>query len=335
MFFKSKLMLSMLFSVVLIQPAFAMGETNDILMPKGMWKDPATGLIWDRCSLGQMWNGATCIGNVKKYNFFQALSAAKQSTTGEFTDWQLPSAMQLDSIIKCANKHIGYDIEVKLKTFPDGSGGNYTTLGSPGCGGSNSDFHVDQAVFPKHQFASNYWSSTTAFILNDGTVGDIPDHGSECYFNNSGICEGSNGTGGWPYKDRWASVRLVRLNESLGREAIVKAIEARINQARELKRMYQLEQQLEQIEQLKKAQLAQERAKKESEAYDRRVADFRKSVKEGDDASQGVVVQVKGNLVKIQTNDSQCSQRNYNGSCTNYINTPVEKWFKRSEIYPK
>ncbi len=66
-----------------------------------------------------------------------------------------------------------------------------------------------------------------------------------------------------------------------------------------------------------------------------RLEKFRKNVSPGDNVSTGIVVEVKGNLIKIQTNDSQCSQRNYEGNCTNYINTPAEKWFKRSEVYPR
>lgn len=62
---------------------------------------------------------------------------------------------------------------------------------------------------------------------------------------------------------------------------------------------------------------------------------FRKLIQLGDDTNYGVVVEVKGSLVKIQTNDSQCSQRDYDGNCKNWINTPVEKWFKRSEVYPQ
>lgn len=66
-----------------------------------------------------------------------------------------------------------------------------------------------------------------------------------------------------------------------------------------------------------------------------RINKFRKHVAPGDNASTGIVIEIRGNLVKIQTNDSQCSQRDYQGACTNYINTPAEKWFKRSEIYPQ
>jgi hypothetical protein len=38
---------------VCLQPTFAADENNDTLMPKGIWKDPTTGLIWSRCSVGQ------------------------------------------------------------------------------------------------------------------------------------------------------------------------------------------------------------------------------------------------------------------------------------------
>ena len=80
-----------------------------------------------------------------------------------------------------------------------------------------------------------------------------------------------------------------------------------------------------------------QQAKDEKQLAQLRIAKieaFRKSVQEGDDTINGVVVSVKGNLIKIQTNDSQCTQRDYNNNCVNYINSPVEKWFKRSEIYP-
>lgn len=77
-----------------------------------------------------------------------------------------------------------------------------------------------------------------------------------------------------------------------------------------------------------------EQARKEQEAYDRKVAAFRKNLQVGDDAKQGMVIEIKGNLIKIQTNDSQCTQRDYKGNCENWMNTPVEKWVKRSELYP-
>lgn len=62
---------------------------------------------------------------------------------------------------------------------------------------------------------------------------------------------------------------------------------------------------------------------------------FRKHLQPGDDTNFGTVIEVKPNMVKVQTNESQCSQRDYTGTCLNWINTSAEKWFKRSEIYKK
>lgn len=72
----------------------------------------------------------------------------------------------------------------------------------------------------------------------------------------------------------------------------------------------------------------------EEDSYRRRTVNFRRVVKEGDDTTLGVVVEVKGSLVKVQTNESQCTQRDYRGACLNWMTTPAEKWLKKSEIYP-
>jgi len=79
-----------------------------------------------------------------------------------------------------------------------------------------------------------------------------------------------------------------------------------------------------------------EREQREAEAkHEAMLQKFRKNIKMGDDTSDGVITEIKGSLIKIQTNQSQCSQRDYKDNCVNWINTPVEKWFKRSEVYPR
>jgi hypothetical protein len=69
--------------------------------------------------------------------------------------------------------------------------------------------------------------------------------------------------------------------------------------------------------------------------FERKTAAFRKSARVGSDTSQGPIVEIRGDLVKVQTNESQCTQRDYDGGCRNWMSTPVEKWVKRAEIYPK
>ncbi|TWV83565.1 WG repeat-containing protein [Moraxella sp. VT-16-12] len=72
------------------------------------------------------------------------------------------------------------------------------------------------------------------------------------------------------------------------------------------------------------------------------LAEFRKKLAQGDDvfyetsndAGKGMIFEIKGNLVQVQTTELQCTQRDYRGDCQNYVKNPVAKWVKRSEIYP-
>jgi len=76
------------------------------------------------------------------------------------------------------------------------------------------------------------------------------------------------------------------------------------------------------------------KANKEQKEHESNLQKFRTNIREGDDTTDGVVVQVKGSLIKVQTNESQCTQRDYKDNCVNWVNTPAEKWFKKSEVYP-
>lgn len=74
-------------------------------------KDNKTGLIWQRCSLGQTWNGSTCTGTANTYPWQNALKAAKAVGNG----YRLPNIKELTSIVelKC------YAPAINLHTFPN------------------------------------------------------------------------------------------------------------------------------------------------------------------------------------------------------------------------
>lgn len=55
--------------------------------------DARTGLVWARCSVGQVWDGTTCSGIASSYTHEQALSFA-QGAVG----WRLPSVRELSSL---------------------------------------------------------------------------------------------------------------------------------------------------------------------------------------------------------------------------------------------
>ncbi len=80
-----------------------------------------TGLIWQRCSLGQIWDGSQCIGGGFAYSWFHALVVAKQNDFAGFNDWRLPNKNELASIVeyRCSNPAIN------SQQFPNTPSGSY------------------------------------------------------------------------------------------------------------------------------------------------------------------------------------------------------------------
>lgn len=58
-------------------------------------KDKLTGLTWQRCNLGQIWNGNTCTGQAIEYDWQNALSKSKALGTG----YRLPNVKELKTLI--------------------------------------------------------------------------------------------------------------------------------------------------------------------------------------------------------------------------------------------
>lgn len=67
----------------------------------GTITDTITGLVWQRCALGQTWSGTTCSGGSGAYTWAQALQAASNAGAG----WRLPNAKELDAMLdrRCAS----------------------------------------------------------------------------------------------------------------------------------------------------------------------------------------------------------------------------------------
>jgi hypothetical protein len=55
-------------------------------------RDLRTGLVWQRCQVGQKWNGTTCIGKAKEFTFDEAEKLAGQ-------DWRLPTKDELLTLV--------------------------------------------------------------------------------------------------------------------------------------------------------------------------------------------------------------------------------------------
>ena len=84
---------------------------------KGLVTDKETGITWMRCALGQKWDGTTCAGTAKTYDWQNAMDEVKKinsSNYGGHSDWRLPYIPELASIVErqC------FDPRVNLTAFP-------------------------------------------------------------------------------------------------------------------------------------------------------------------------------------------------------------------------
>ena len=51
-----------------------------------------TGLMWQRCALGQAWSAGICTGSATTATWSNALIAARNSTIAGYSDWRLPNS---------------------------------------------------------------------------------------------------------------------------------------------------------------------------------------------------------------------------------------------------
>lgn len=71
-------------------------------------KDIKTGLIWQRCSLGQVWGAGQCYGNPQAYTWSEAL----QKTNALGNGYRLPNIKELGTLVEeaCASPAINSSI---------------------------------------------------------------------------------------------------------------------------------------------------------------------------------------------------------------------------------
>ena len=114
-----------------------MGKDQEIV------EDIRTKLQWQRCSLGQTWNGATCAREATKYQWDEARRAASAG-------WRLPTKDELASLIYCSSGEPAYWKPT-----------------SAACTGAYSRPTIWSAAFP-HTPANWFWSSSPDAGSADG-----------------------------------------------------------------------------------------------------------------------------------------------------------------------
>lgn len=103
----------------------------------GTVTDTQTGLLWQRCSLGQGWDGNTCKGDAMTYTWQDALTAAEDNEFAGMRNWVLPNIKQLASIVEVAC----FIPAINSTVFPNTSSGRFWTS-SPHAIGISSAWYV-------------------------------------------------------------------------------------------------------------------------------------------------------------------------------------------------
>ena len=80
--------------------------------------DTATGLMWQRFSLGQSFENGRVTGDAQKFNFDESLKAASEYEHLGFKDWRVPTIKELLSIVDYDRFNPIIDTDVFLETVP-------------------------------------------------------------------------------------------------------------------------------------------------------------------------------------------------------------------------
>lgn len=109
--------------------------------------DKATGLVWQRCSLGQVWDGKTCSGGAEKFNFVETQKLANDG-------WRVPTVRELISLVYCSNG------PAQMSRDPKDGG----PLISNGCVKGHSKPTINTIAFPGTP-SKLFWSSSTLPVV--------------------------------------------------------------------------------------------------------------------------------------------------------------------------
>jgi Protein of unknown function (DUF1566) len=75
--------------------------------------DLRSGLVWQRCSAGQTWDGSTCTGTAGLYTHAQAFGLALQANpSNNPSGWRLPNVKELGSLLDMGCKAPAMDATV-------------------------------------------------------------------------------------------------------------------------------------------------------------------------------------------------------------------------------
>jgi hypothetical protein len=306
----------------------------------GTLTDPRTGLIWQKCAVGQKWDGKTCNGSAEQLTWFSAMIAAKQSKNLGMSDWRLPTSTEFRSVAR-SNE----DCQRQIMSENGNSRGKFARLSREEEQKKN-DVENSVMILRRGYPDSRAVSDKLAYEVYRSNLGK--------YWS---ITPDNHGVGNVAYGDKdseyaaYANFQMGEIGSTYRSESY--AMQARLVRGGiqskgegvaefdlEYKRATQLQQDFNKQlaasnEQQRNHQKELERGQEAQRAYAAKAEAYRKNIQVGDRVIQGLVLEVKGNLIKVQVTDTPCSKQWSNGSCAAWTTVVSEKYFQRSEILPR
>lgn len=154
-----------------VENVLSVDQADTELMVSGQWREPDTGLIWMRCSIGQKWTGFTCTGTPVELNWKDANNYFKMFNQNDFAreeNWRLPEIHEFAALRRCSegwsqkrrNRSIQHEQDdvpssTEMTILPDG---RYYPLR---CASESVAPTLDEAIFPNSPDTGAYWSSSS------------------------------------------------------------------------------------------------------------------------------------------------------------------------------
>jgi len=113
-------------------------DSSFTLNDDGTAIDNTTGLMWMRCSLGQVWDGKSCSGKAEVFSWDDGLKAAAGQKFAGHDDWRLPNKNELESIVegRC------FSPAINIYVFPE-TPSQYFWSSSPYVGLADGAWSID------------------------------------------------------------------------------------------------------------------------------------------------------------------------------------------------
>lgn len=298
----------------------------------GTWTDPKTGLTWARCPLGFNWQeSGWCSGQELNETWWNAALAVEKLDFAGYSDWRIPTLRELNQIHNTCTRGEYINTESPERSYIEIATKDGTVKIQKSCGGASSPA-LDYAASLDERAYDSSWSSTLGGVFN---------RRSQYWVFKLHIVSGSyvedevRDMYALPTLDRGLIYRFrafvwpVRGGSYSEFQEMLSAAKEEISKNIDF---YKEQREVDVIIAEKKAKLSKEASAQKAladQATKQRHEAFRASLKAGDGIVTyagdtfrgGIVLEVKGGIVKVQLETA--------GSST------VERWVNRSALYPR